>query len=85
MASSTPGYCTLTATARAVVGDGAVHLADRRRGDRHRVPLGEHLVGRRAELRARSTAAASSALIGGASGCSSARASRTGSGRPWSR
>ncbi len=34
----------------AVVGDGPVDLADRRRGDRHGVPLGEDLVGLAAEL-----------------------------------
>ena len=52
MASATPGYCTLTATATSsprvgVDGDGPVHLTDRRRGDRFGVPLHEH-VGRRA-------------------------------------
>ena len=55
IASPTPGYCTLTATARSspvvgVDGDGAVDLADRRRGDRLRVPLDEHPLGGGAEL-----------------------------------
>ena len=55
MASPTPGYCTLTATARSaprrrVDGDGAVDLADRRRGDRLGIPLDEHLLGRAPEL-----------------------------------
>ena len=55
MASPTPGYCTLTATARSCAGrrvgeHGPVDLADRRRRDRRRVPLGEQLLGRPAEL-----------------------------------
>ena len=70
MASPTPGYCTLTATARSVAGvgvddDGPVHLADRRRGDRLRIPLDEHVAraarrarARRPRRRARPTSAA---------------------------
>ena len=50
MAWSTPGYWTFTATARSSWVIGAVDLADRRRGERHRVPLGEGDVGRGAEL-----------------------------------
>ena len=55
IASPTPGYCTLTATARSrpsfgIAPHGAVHLADRRRRDRIGIPLDEQLLGRRAEL-----------------------------------
>ena len=85
MASSTPGYCTFTATARpswviarctwpidaAAIGTGS-HSANSTSGG---AP----------ELGARPPPAASSGAIGGASCCSSASASRTGSGRPWSR
>ena len=75
MASPTPGYCTFTATARSVAGvgvdgDGAVDLADRRRGDRLGVPLDEELVGRRARARARRPRRPARPLIGGASACS---------------
>ena len=54
IASATPGYCTLTATARSlpvlVEDDGPVDLADRCRGDRLGIPLDEDLLRRRAEL-----------------------------------
>ena len=50
IASSTPGYCTFTATATPVVRHRAVHLADRRGRDRDRVPLREHALGIVAEL-----------------------------------
>ena len=85
IASSTPGYWTLTATARPsrVMARWTCPIdAD---GDRQRVPLGEQLrrVGRRA--RARRRPAASSADMGGASCCRPASASRTWSGRPMSR
>ena len=50
IASSTPGYCTFTATAKAGARHGPVHLADRRRRDRLRVPLREHALGVGAEL-----------------------------------
>ena len=50
IAAATPGYCTLTATATPSLGDRPVDLADGRGGDRNRVPLGEELVGRAAQL-----------------------------------
>ncbi len=84
MASSTPGYCTFTATAwpssvmarctwpidAAATGTGS-HSANTSVGS--------------APSSARIIDAASSGLMGGAAVCSSARASRTCSGRPWSR
>jgi hypothetical protein len=84
MASSTPGYCTLTATARPswviarctwpidadAIGTGS-HSAKTSSGGAPSSCLDDP--------------AASSGLIGGASDCSWARASRTCSGRPWSR
>jgi hypothetical protein len=45
-----PGVLHLHRHGPAVVGDGAVHLPDRGRRDRPRVPLGEPLLGRRAEV-----------------------------------
>ena len=70
IASSTPGYCTLTATSHAVARHGPVHLTDRRRRDRHRVPLPRtHARARRRARRARPTRD-SSGDIGGASCCS---------------
>ena len=50
MASSTPGYCTLTATARPSWVMARCTWPIDAGGDRHRVPLGEQLVGRRAQL-----------------------------------
>ena len=50
MAWSTPGVLDLHGHGPVVVGDGPVDLADRRRCQRHRVPLGEGDVGRGAEL-----------------------------------
>ena len=84
MASSTPGYCTFTATAwpswvmarwtwpmdAAAIGTGS-HSAKIRSGS--------------SPSSARIMPAASSGLIGGASDCRSASAARTCSGRPWSR
>ena len=81
MASPTPGYCTFTATARpswvmarctcpidaAAIGFGS-HSANTTSGA--------------SPSSSRTTWAASSALIGGALAWSSARAWRTGSGRP---
>ena len=69
IASSTPGYCTLTATSLPVVCSRAVHLPDRRRRDRNRIPRREDA--RRARRRARRgrPRAQSSGAIGGASCC----------------
>ena len=50
MARSTPGYCTFTATIRPSRSHRPVHLADRRRGHRHRAPLEEDALGVGAEL-----------------------------------
>ena len=55
IALSTPGYCTFTATIRPSRMHRPVHLADRRGGHRHRVPVEEHCRGRRRALRARPT------------------------------
>ena len=84
IASPTPGYCTFTATARpslvmarctwpidaAAIGFGS-HVSKTSSGE--------------PPSSSRTTCAASSALMGGAFAWSSASASRTGSGMPWSR
>ena len=78
IASATPGYCTLTATARSAPVSGSrdhcpMNLADRRRGDRIGVPLDEDLLRRRTEFFG-DHLGGELALIGGAFACSSASA-----------
>ena len=75
--------CAFAAVGR-VAPDGAVDLADRRRGDRLGIPLDEQLIGTGAELGLHHPGRQRSAL-GGALAWSSARAIRTGSGSPSSR
>ncbi len=84
MASPTPGYCTFTATARP-----SLVMA------RWTWPIDAAAIGFGSQVSntcsggapssSCTTCAASSALIGGAFAWSSASASRTGSGMPWSR
>ena len=84
MASPTPGYCTFTATAR----PSWVMARCTWPIDAAAIGVGSHVANTSSGGRPSScwtTSAASSALMGGALACSSARAWRTGSGRPWSR
>ena len=85
MASPTPGYCTFTATAR----PSWVMARCTWPIDAAAIGIGSHsantLLGRRAELLARPPGRPARRSSAGRSDCSSASASRTGSGRPWSR
>ena len=65
--------------------DGPVDLADRRRGDRLRVPLDEQLVGRRAELALDDLGGEVGATSAARRPAAAASAWRTGSGSPSSR
>ena len=66
----------------AVGQDGPVHLPDRRRGDRDRVPVEEQPLGLVARARSRTTCSARLGAIGGTSAWSVASAACASGGRP---